>query len=177
MAFRVVHSRREHECLYSCTLMIRNMRSYEPTVIMPSLSWEESQGDILAIFSGKGFLACTTNLPTHKGKRRGKLDSVGNRDIVQRVSELEAGAGTEDSNLWLHPCHYVSIKLQHQLQLESGLTQTAGWRLFLLGWNLYNTDASWWRLRKKKPVLYCRIFCGLFHLHSKFSRSVCTYLK
>lgn len=66
---------------------------------MPSLSWEESQGDVPAIVSGKGFLACTTNLPTHEGKRRGKLDSIGNRDIVQRVSELEAGAGIEDTNL------------------------------------------------------------------------------
>lgn len=66
---------------------------------MPGLSSEESRGGIPAIISGKGFLACTANLPTHRGKRRGKLDSIENRNIDQRAAELEAGAGIEDSNL------------------------------------------------------------------------------
>lgn len=103
---------------------------------MLSLSSEESRGDIPAIISGKGFLACTTNLPTHWGKRRGKLDSIENRNIDQRAAELEAGAGIEDSNLWLHQCHCVSIKHQHLLQPESGLAQTAGWRHFAAGQSL-----------------------------------------
>lgn len=163
MAFRLDHSRREHACLYSCTLMIWNMWSYEHAVIMPSLSWEESQGDVPAI-SGKGFLACTTNLPTHNGNTRGKLDSIGNRDIVQRVSELEAGAGIEDTNLWLHQCHCVSIKVQHQLQLESGLAQTAGWRLFFLGWNLCNTEASWLREKKTCTILWSFLWAVSFTL-------------
>lgn len=62
------------------------------------------------IISGKGFLARTTNLPTRYGKRRGKLDSIENRDIVQRVAELEAGAGIERTNLRLHQCHCVSTQ-------------------------------------------------------------------
>lgn len=32
--------------------------------VVPALSAEESSGDILVIISGKGFLACTANLPT-----------------------------------------------------------------------------------------------------------------
>lgn len=120
MPLRLVHSRREHGCLYPCGLMIWNICSYEPAVIMLGLSWEESQGDVPMIVSGKGFLARTANLPTRWGKRRGKLDSIENRDIVQRAAELEAGAaGTGHTNLWLHRCHCVSLELQHQLQLES----------------------------------------------------------
>lgn len=64
MPLRLVHSRREHGCLYPCGLMIWNMCSYEPAVIMLGLSWEESQGDVPMIVSGKGFLARTANLPT-----------------------------------------------------------------------------------------------------------------
>lgn len=85
--------------------MIWNIWSYEPAVILLRLSWEESQGDVPVIVSGKGFLARTANLPTRSGKRRGKLDPIENRDIVQRVAELEAGAGIGHTNLWLHRCH------------------------------------------------------------------------
>lgn len=130
MTFRFVHSRREHRCLYSCTLMIWNIWSHEPAVIMPSLSWEESQGEIPAIVSGKGFLACTTNLPTHKGKRGGKLDSE--RRHCSKSFWIGSGCWH-----WRLKCLTPSVPLRrHQLQLESGLAQTAGWRLFLLGWNL-----------------------------------------
>lgn len=77
--------------LFFCTLMIWNMWSYEPAVIMLCLSWEKSQGDVQMIGSGKGFLARTANLPTRWRKRRGKLDSIENRDIVQ--SSFWIGSG------------------------------------------------------------------------------------
>lgn len=123
---------------------------------MPGLSSEESRGDIPAIISGKGFLACTTNLPTHWGKRRGKLDSIENRNIDQRAAELEAGAGIEDSNLWLHQCHCVSIKHQHLLQPESGLAQTAGWRHFSAGRRLCQLVTE--EAGEKLGELYCENF-------------------
>lgn len=178
---RLVHSRRGRGCLYSCTLMIWNMWSYEPAVIMLALSWEESQGDVPTILSGKGFLARTTNLPTHWGKRTGKLDSIENRDIVQRVAELEAGAGIEDPNLWLHQCHCVSIKLQHQLQLGSGLAQTAGWRHFSFGWSVMLMPAGdgWGRKNSVSFIVKTVFWTCLKALlwskadsQSKFSRTV-----
>lgn len=46
------------------------------------------------------------------------MDSIENRDIVQRVSELEAGAGIGHTNLRLHPCYLFSTELLHQLQLD-----------------------------------------------------------
>lgn len=64
MLLRLVHSRRGHGCLYYCTLMIWNIWSYEPAVIMLDLAWEESHAEVPMIISGKGFLAHTTNLPT-----------------------------------------------------------------------------------------------------------------
>lgn len=68
---------------------------------VPGSSAEESLGDVLVIISGKGFLACAANLPTRCGgrKKRGKLDSIENRNVDQRAAELEAGAGIGDSNL------------------------------------------------------------------------------
>lgn len=100
---------------YCCSLTIWSAWSYEPGVIMLGLYWEELHGAVPMIVSAKGFLAFTTNLPTHCGKRKGKLDSIENRNFVQRVAELEAGAGIRNTNLWLCPCHFVCIKPAHQL--------------------------------------------------------------
>lgn len=100
------------------TVMLWNMWSYDPAVVVLGLSWEKSQRDIPIIVSGKGFLAFTANLPTHWRKRRGKLDTIENRDIVQRISELEAGAGL-DTQLFDSISATMCNKLQHQLQLAS----------------------------------------------------------
>jgi len=83
-------------------------KAYEPVVI-PSLSYvvspernlkETSQWLLLVKASWRAPLICP--LAKEKG---GQLDSIENRDVVQRVSELEAGACIGNANLSLNQCH------------------------------------------------------------------------
>lgn len=78
-------------------------------------------------FLVKVFLACSTRLPTHSGKRRGKLDSIEKSAIVQKVAELGAGAGIAHRFLFWLPRHCVGV--HHPFWLNSRVEPFVSWKV------------------------------------------------
>lgn len=97
MLLRLLHSRGEVQ-FCCCSLIIWNMQSsLQPCRLYPWRNhWETSYSSFLVKASWHALLICPL---AEGGKKRGKLDSIENRNVDQRAAELEAGAGIEDSNL------------------------------------------------------------------------------